>query len=113
MINNITEMNKRFQSMNSMFLGGNINYVMSIVRYSDEMLIEANKQGYIDWEVYLKTFDVDPVIFEDILAFNPSMVNIYKLSKDAVTTAKNPWLKRENWSDSLELMARLIKGEEE
>jgi hypothetical protein len=26
---------------------------------------------------------------------------------------KNPWLKRENWSDSLALMARLLKGEEE
>jgi hypothetical protein len=41
------------------------------------------------------------------------MVDVYKISKDDITTMKNPWLKRENWSDSLTLMARLLKGEEE
>jgi hypothetical protein len=112
MINTIKEINERIEMILSLSSNSHISYMMSIVEYSEDMLIEANKLGYIDWSVYLKTFRVDPLIFEDILVFNPQMVDIYKLSKDFITTAKNPWLIRENWSDSLTLMARLIKGEE-
>jgi hypothetical protein len=113
MINNIEELEKKADFIRNKQLGGSFNYLMSIVEYSDDMLIEANNRGYIMWEIYLKTFMVDPITFEDILAFNPEMVDVYKISKDDITTMKNPWLKRENWSDSLALMARLLKGEEE
>jgi hypothetical protein len=112
MITNIQELNQKYDSIKNLSIGGNINYLMSIVSYSDDMLIEANNRGYINWEVYLNTFIVDPITFEDILASNPDMVDVYKISKDKITTMKNPWLKRENWSDSLALMIRLIKGEE-
>ena len=113
MITNLKELEEKVDLIKNLQLGGNFNYMMSVVEYSDDMLIEANNRGYIDWEIYLKTFMVDSVTFEDILAFNPEMVDVYKISKDDITTMKNPWLKRENWSSSLALMARLLKGEEE
>jgi hypothetical protein len=113
MITNIEELNKRYNMLSTLQIGGNVKYLMSIIEYSDDILTKVNNLGYIDWEIYLKTFKVDPVVFENILAFNSEMVNIYKISKDEIVTMKNSWLKKENWSDSLTLMARLLKGEEE